>query len=389
MSSEKKSILFLLIIFFCFKTNQAQIVPFYPVEIFFCPAGRTNMIPGNDITLYSTFSSLKVILNKDLPAMPKFSNTIALVANLIKYHDLNFARDYHPFSLAPTLTTHFFATDIFTLGLDLLGNYEYLPGFKKKPVPPPNADTAGTEVFNYMNTRFRIRPFHYAIISPNIILQQVFTYGRSYNNEKVLKNGKKGPVYVKNDYSIIRYDLKAIYLTKFNTRMFLIPYYFKTQYFDIAVDENGVIDTTLAKLRETGFGFTFGMRYMTFTWGYAEGAFEIERNFDLAYGGNDYLKLKVNAKWENQYFTERFGYLLMFDFIRHIAQNPISDFKTNTDKLDNNLGQYEIRGDIMPIFNLNRNISIRPEFDLVYRNYRGDRKNSIKYRYWLHLHILL
>jgi hypothetical protein len=351
-------------------------VPFYPVEISLTPCGYTNSLPGNDPDLYTTFSSLKVVLNKDLPAGERFSNTITLIANIIKYHNLTKSRDYHPFSINPTVTTHFFATDIFTLGLDLIGNMEYLPGI--------NIDR---NTFNYRNYRFRIRPFHYVIMHPNVILQQLFTYGRSYNSDKSGRLNSQDKIeMVSNDYSVLRYELKAIYLSKFHTRFFLIPYYFQNQYYDIAIDAQKKIDLNLPKLNEEGFGCTVGMRYMTFSWGYAEGSFEYERNFDLTYGGNSYTKLKFNTRWENQYFTERFGYLGMLDLINHISEGNPVNFKESADGVQE-VGQLEFRVDIMPIFNINRNVSIRPEFDMVYRNFT-DRPDTIKNRYWLHLHVL-
>ncbi len=356
--------------------GSAQVVPFYPVEIFFCPAGYTNNLPGNKPELYSSFSSLKVVLNKDLPSSERFSNTVSLITNIIKYHNTTKSRDYHPFSLNPVLTSHFFATDIFTMGLDLAGNVEFLPGLD-----------LDRNTFNYQNYRFRVRPFHYVILHPNLIFQQAFTYGISHNTDKTARlNVNDKLEMVSNDYSILKYEFKTIYLSKFHTRFFFIPYYFRTQYSDVSINAIKKIDNTVPKLNEEGFGLTVGMRYMTFTWGFAEGSFEFERNFDMINDGNSYTKLKFNAKWENQYFTERFGYLLMFDLIRHVSEGDITDFKALSDTYQE-LGQLELRADVMPIFNLNRNVSLRPEFDCVYRNFT-DKPNTIKYRYWLHLHVL-
>lgn len=380
----------------------AQIVPYYPVEIFFCPAGYTNNIPGCDPDLYTTFSSLKVVLNKDLPSPEKFSNTIALVANIIKYHNMTESKNYHPLSLNPVLTTHFFATETFTLGLDIIGNMEFFPGTEIDPEivnsveynVQQNPELASEfkindhiTTFNYQNYRFRIRPFHYVILTPNIIMQNAFTVGRSYNSDKVARmNSSNKYERVSNDYWILRYELSTIYLTKFHTRIFLVPYYYKTQYYDMAINEKRQLDKNLPKLREDGFGCTIGLRYMAFQWGFVEGAFEYERNIDMTNGGNSYTKLKFNAKWENQYFTERFGYLLIFDYIKYLSEGDIIDFKDNTDP-ELKFGQREIRADVMPIVNLNRNISVRPEFDIVYREYT-DGQNTMKYRYWLHLHII-
>ncbi len=376
-----KSILKTIILFLTialFGTNvQSQVVPFYPIELFFCPVGYTNNIPGNPIGNYNTFSSFKMVLNKDLPAPERFSNTISIVSNIIKYHDVTKAVDYHPFALSPILTTHFFATDIFTLGMDVVGDVEFLPG-----------TNSGGSTFSYQNYRFRLRPFHYLIVTPSLIAQQVFTYGRSFNSDESARlNSDDQLELISNDYTIMKYQLKSIYFTKFHTRIFLIPYFFITQYHDIAINKQKKIDRSLQKLREEGYGLTFGMRYMTFTWGFAEGSFEVERNVDKATGGNTYTKIKLNAKWENQYFTERFGYLFSFDFIRHISDDNLLDLKNQFDG-DPQLGRIELRGDIMPIFNVNRNVSIRPEFDIIYRDFT-DRPSVTKYRYWLHLHVLL
>ncbi len=290
---------------FCITLN-AQIVPFYPVEIFFCPVGYTNSLPGCNPNLYTTFSSLKVILTKDLPYLNKISNNITFVTNIIKYHNFTQTRNYHPLSFNPTLTTHFFGSDIYTLGLDMIGDLEFLPRINYES----DLNHSLIRNFNFINYRFRVRPFHYVILTPNLILQQLFTFGRSYNSHTQLRQNSDNKLQsVSNDYSIFRADLKAIYFTKFHTRLFLVPYYFKTQYFDIAINKKKLIDKKLPKLREEGFGCTIGLRYMTFTWGVAEAAFEFEKNIDKTEGGNSYIKLKFSTKWENQYFTERFGYL--------------------------------------------------------------------------------
>jgi len=370
------SVLIFLPLLFLSSKGFSQLVPFYPIEIFFCPVGYSNGLPGCKPDLYSTFSSLKVVLNKDLPSLDKIGNTISFVANIIEYHDITKSRNYHPFSLAPTLTTHFFATDIFTLGIDLIGNMEFLPGLD-----------LNSNMFNYQNYRVRIRPFHYLILTPDLILQQLFTYGRSINSDKIARmNSQNRLELISNDYSLWKYELKLIYFTKFHTRIFFIPYAFQTQYDDVAVNEIMKIDKTIPKLNEEGFGLTLGMRYSTFTWGYAEGSFEYEKSIDRTYGGNSYDKFKFDAKWENQYFTERFGYLMMFQLAKHNSNSDLTDYKSFIDTYQE-LGQVEIRADVMPIFNINRNVSLRPEFDLVRRIYT-DKPNTTSYRYWLHLHVL-
>ncbi len=354
----------------------AQIVPFYPVEIFFNPCGYTNRLPGCKPDLYSTFSSVKVVLNKDLPSPEKFANTVSFVGNLELYHDITKSRDYTPLSLNPAIRTHLFLSDIFTPGLELNGNLEFLPG-----------TDGDTNTINIKNYRLRIRPFTYLAVAPNILLQQMATFGISKNSDSTQMIFGKDPKMVFRDYYVLKYDLTFIYFTPFHTRIFLAPYGFYNQFEDLpARSEDGTPDYNNPKLREAGFGCAIGFRYQTFTWGFTEGVFEVERNTDLIYDANSYTKLKFNTKWENQYFTERFGYLVMFDWIRHISKNFATGFPDETN-LTGELGQLEIRGDVMIILNLNRNVSLRPEFDLIYKTMPGNIKFT-KFRYWMHLHIL-
>lgn len=354
----------------------AQLVPYYPIEIFFNPCGYTNSIPGCKPDLYTTFSSLKVVMTKDLPSLPRLANTINFIGNVELYHNITKSRDYTPFSLNPALRTHFFANDIFTPCLEINGNIEFLPG-----------QDLNSNVFQYTNYRLRIRPFHYLIATPNLILQQIFTYGISYNTEKTALLNKNGaPQKVSRDYNLLKYEASAIYLSPFHTRIFLAPYLYQNQYDDIALATDGKIDMNRPKLREVGFGCAFGMRYKTFTWGYTEGVVEVERNVDVSDSANTYSKIKFSTKWENQYFTEKFGYLLGFDIMKHYFEQRIYNFITGTiDDLE--LGRLEIRVDVMPIININRNVSFRPEFDLFYRDVPG-KNDTKKFRYWLHLHIM-
>ncbi len=368
--------LFLILVSFSFKVCYSQIVPFYPIEIFFNPCGYTNSIPGCKPDLYTTFSSLKVVLNKDLPSTPKLTNTLSFVGNIELYHSITKSRAYHPFSLNPAIRTHFFMNDVFTPSLEVNGNVEFLPG----------VDLNGN-LFRYTNYRIRVRPFFYLIISPNVIFEQIFTYGKSYNTEKTAMATLNGPPeLVSRDYYIMRYEATGVYFSKFHTRFFLSPYVFKNQYYDLATAGNGKIDKSSPKLNEMGFGGAFGMRYSTFTMGYAEGVFEIERNLDVSSDANTYTKYKFTTKWENQYFTERFGYAVMFDVIRHDFVHAVYNFQAKTDD-EKELGRLEIRFDVMPIINLNRNVSVRPEFDLFYKDVPGP-NDTRKYRYWLHLHVL-
>ncbi len=365
------------LLFFYFVIDcRAQIVPYYPIEIFFNPCGYTNTIPGCKPNLYTTFSSLKVVLSKDLPSTQRLANTISFVGNTELYHNITKSRDYTPFSLNPVLRTHFFANDVFTPCLEINGNIEVLPGLD-----------LNRNIFKYTNYRLRIRPFHYLIVTPNLILQQIFTYGISYNTDKTaMLNVDNKLEKVSRDYNILRYEAIAIYLTPFQTRVFLAPYCFQNQYDDIALSTDGKIDLEQQNLRELGFGCALGLRYKTFTWGYTEGVIEAEKNIDVSNDANTYTKLKFSTKWENQYFTERFGYLLGFDIMYHFFEHEVYNFVIGTIE-DMELGRLEIRGDIMPIININRNVSLRPEFDLFYKDIPG--KNDIKkFRYWLHVHVM-
>lgn len=369
-----KSILIIFIAIRC----QGQIVPYYPIEVFFNPCGYTNTLPGCKPDLYSTFSSLKVVMTKDLPSLPRLANTIDFIGNVELYHNITKSRNYTPFSINPALKMHFFANDVFTPCLEINGSVEFLPGLD-----------LNRNIFRYTNYRLRIRPFHYFIATPNLILQQIFTYGISYNTDKTAMLNKDGALErVSRDYYLFKYEATMIYLTPFQTRIFLAPYCFQNQYDDIALANDGKIDKNRPKLREVGFGCALGLRYKTFTWGYTEGVVEVERNMDVSDSTNTYTKVKFSAKWENQYFTERFGYLLGFDIMKHYFKqtNRIYNFQATTiDETER--GRLEMRVDIMPIININRNVSLRPEFDLYYKDIPGT-NDMKKFRYWLHLHVM-
>ena len=160
--------------------SHSQIVPYYPVEVFFNPCGYTNSLPGCKPELYTTFSSLKVVLTKDLPSTQRLANTINFIGNVELYHNITRSRDYTPFSLNPALRMHFFANDIFTPCLEINGNMEFLPGLD-----------LNSNIFRYTNYRLRIRPFFYLIVMQNMILQQIFTYGISNNTAKTAMNNTK------------------------------------------------------------------------------------------------------------------------------------------------------------------------------------------------------
>lgn len=403
-----------LMFLLCVATSSfSQIVPYYPIEIFFSPLGYTNQLPGCNPDLYTTQSSLKIVLNKDLPSTERVNNTITILGNLDFIHSLNNARDYFPFMINPALRTHFFANDIFTLGLDINGNVENSPGIKKN-----------LRVFRSVNYRLRIRPFLYQIISPNLIFHQMLTYGVSKFDEKtgvegkittkvdtfkvnnangmetdsieIVKSASTEIFMVYRDYNVYKYEAKFIYFTPFHTRIFFVPFVFYNQYKDLpARDSSGVTDPTNIKLRETGGGFALGLRYSTFSWGFTEAAFEYERNVDLIHAANSYTKYKLSTKWENQYFTQRFGYMLMFNWIKHVSDNFATGFPEESN-ISGVLGQVEINLDVMPIINLNRNVSLRPDFYFIYKDLPSSGEETIKgredikkFRYSLHLHILL
>lgn len=376
------------VIFYVAITSKAQIVPFYPIEIIFSPCGYTNALPGAPVNEYTTFSSLKILMEKDLPSTERLSNTISFVGNIIRYHNITKARGFFPFSLNPTLRTHFFANDIFTLGLELNGNVESMSGLNIYTLDSSNTKKEVREIFKYSNYRIRVRPFHYLIINPNLIFRQIYTYGISYNTDKSSVSVGAGEYEkLSRDYTILKWDAVFILLTKFHTRFFLAPFCSGVQWKEIkAMSANGKPNKTNPPLNEIAYGASLGFRYTTFEWGYTEGVFEIEKNIDTYEKANSYIKYKINTKWENQYFTERFGYMFIFDLIKHDFTSPNREFNFGSVDTSEELGQMEIRFDVMPIVNLNRNVSVRPEFDMIYKRLPNDVLFK-KFRYWLHLHI--
>ena len=351
----------------------AQIVPNYPTEVFLGFVGYTNALPGCAPDVYTPFSSVKVVLQQDLPSTERLANIINFVGSYERYLNTTRAHDYHPLLLNPVLRSYFFTNDIFTVGLEINGTLESLPA----------TDEAG-ETFANPNYRLRFIPFHYLVATPNLIVQELLTLGFSRNADKTWIGTGAARI----DYNILKYEAKLTYLTTFHTRLFLASFVFSNQYTDLpARSADGTADMQNPKLRETGYGAATGLRYSTFRWGIVESVLEYEQNTDEVFGANTYSKFKFNAKWENQYFTERFGYTLIVDYIRHVSDKYATGFGEET-QLYETLARQEYRGDIMLILNLNRNVSIRPEFDILYRDLPGDR-TYLKYRYWLHLHVLL
>lgn len=400
LSSRLRMLILSMLLFIVSRTH-AQYVPFYPLEIYFNPFGYTNSIPGTAATEYTSFSSVKLLLDKDLPSFQKMVNTISFFGTVERYHSITKARDYFPLSLNPKLKTFLFIHSLVTPGLELNGNYEFLPAL----------DGNG-DIFNHKNYRLRIRPFLYLFVTPNLFINNIVTIGFSrYSDKSGIATGYKNvpalnadgslqldshgnPVQtlqqkftpIKKDYSIYKYEGEAIYITPFHVRFFVVPYVYFNLYDELpARSSDGAFNGDNPPLRERGIGSAFGLRYRTFRWGYAEGAIELERNIDEIFDYNSYVKLQGNVKWENQYFTDWFGFMLMADITRHFSTHTIQVFPEESETYGE-LGALEIRGDVMFIFNLNRNISIRPEYDLIYKelsNYQTFKKS----RFWMHLHI--
>ncbi|KMQ52747.1 hypothetical protein CHISP_0516 [Chitinispirillum alkaliphilum] len=398
-----KTLIIKLMLFLLWITGaDAQFVTFYPIEIYFNPVGYTNLIPGEQPDDYSTFSSVRLILDKDLPSFGNFANTISLFGSVERYHSITAANDFYPLSLNPVLKSFWFAHPLVTPGVEINTNYDFLPYFNSNG----NIERAS-------NFRVRARPFMYVFLTPNLFFNSKFTYGRSIYSkpnamnvgfsEVPMTNPDGSTVYddfgspkmtlypeiemIRNDYSIYRYDLETVYLLPFFTQLFISPYVFYNTYDELpARSADGSFKTDNPPLRERGFGAAVGMRTHSFRWGYGDGVFEYEKNFDDVFGHNSYHKLRFSTRWENQYFTERFGYRLLFDYTRHLSSHEVIGFSPETNEPET-LGATEIRGDMTMIFNLNRNVSIRPQYDFIYREFPQDRTMS-KSRYWLNLHVI-
>ncbi|MBN1984495.1 MAG: hypothetical protein JW795_23415 [Chitinivibrionales bacterium] len=355
---------------------RGQIVPFFPTEVFFTPIGFTNAIVGTDPKLYTPFSHLKVGLTKDVVTTEKYAFTVDAAASCAVYHHITKARDYIPLFGSGILRSHYFFNDIFTLGLELTAMGESLPG----------ADSLGM-VFHYNHYTLKVQPFFYLAVTPNLILQQLISITSSVNKGFEDRSPQQA-----NDYTLQKFELIVLYFTPYNTRFFGSPYLFSDRYLKLSAPAaNGKQALDNPPLRETGFGIATGARYEKSDWGYAEAACEYERNIDRIFGGNDYQKLKVSAGRENQFYRQWFGFMLMGDVAYYLFPNikaPLNPKNIDQTNPSGEVNQWEARLDVMPIYNINRNVSIRPEFDMIYR-----KKNSAdafrKYRFWLHLHILL
>ncbi|MBN2038134.1 MAG: hypothetical protein JW768_15440 [Chitinispirillaceae bacterium] len=344
----------------------AQYVPFYPIEVYYGFVGSTNSVPGCDPKLHATFSAVKVDMVKDLPSTKHLTNTFVFTGSIEHYHSHTGARTYFPFMVSPLLRSHFFATDIFTLGTEINGTLEFFP----------HIESTGN-ARRYNNYKARVRPFWYLIATPNAIVKMMATLGACRNSDKVGK-----------DYDIFKYELRTIFLMKHNTRLFAVPYLFNDAYHNLpARSGDGALNPGNPNLKEQGYGLTLGARHGSFRFGYSEAAFEYEKNVDMIYGANSYHKVKFISRWENHYFTERFGFLLMGDAARYISKEAVYGFPDPSRPAER-LGQVEIMADIMLIFNINRNVSLRPEYTKIYKHITGGNEYD-KDRYALNVHVFL
>lgn len=371
----------------------AAYAQFYPIEIFINPIGYQNQIPGAPIEDYTTFSALRVSLNKDLPSNKKVSNKIIFNGSGEWYHQAGKERDYFPFYLNTSIRSHLFLSDIITAGVDLNGNLESVFGIDKPLIGKyddpldslltlfQSDSTTILPIKMIYNRRGRLIPFFYIALTPDLLMYNGFTFGRSVYSEKYYRTIGM----TKNDYDILKAETKLIYFSPIHIRFFIAPYVYKNRYhYTTARDASGYENPNNPLLREEGYGSSFGARYSTFRWGYIEFQVELEKNIDKIFGSNDYKKILLNLKLENQYFTDRFGYIISTDFTRHYFSNFVTSTDVNDE--DGKLSDKVYRLDIMPIFNLSKNVSIRPQYDLTFKD--NDGTTRTKNRFWLHLHLL-
>jgi len=353
--------------------SHAQIVPYYPPEIWFGLVGYTNSLPGCPIGTYVPFSSVRALLQQDLPSPGPTGATLYFRGSYERYLQSTLARDYHPVSLDARLRLYVYANDIFTPGLEIIGDLDGIPGLDEE-----------YRIRNIRNTRLRFAPYHYLVPHPDVILKEYLSFGMSYNS--LASNNNSFMIY--NDRSIVLYGMRIIYLSPFHTRFFAEPYLFRNQYEALpARSSDGSFSIDNPALREQGMGVDIGFKYYNFRWGNVEGVLEFEKNDDMIFSANDYLKVKGSARWENQYFTRVFGYNLRLEYTRHMSDQAVFTTASADDPLGE-LATQEWIGDIEIILNLNRNVSFRPQCDLLYRE-SSISPETLKSRYWLNVHVIL
>ena len=342
--------------------SSAQLVD-YPIEVSFNPCGFGNRVPGQNPTFYGSFSSIRMALFKELVASKRYSNSLGIDASVDFYHTISKARDFNPAFTTVSSRSMFFISDIFSIGGELVGNIETIPGINKE-----------RNIFDLVNYRGRIRPFLYIVLTPDLILEEIFTIGFSTYADSSLSEVNPGVFgLVSNDYSIFKYEMTAIYLTSFNTRFFLTPYVFSDRYRNItARSADGKPNKNNPPLREDGLGCALGAKYTTVYWGFSEGAIEAEMNRDECFDANSYFKYRLYFKSENKFLTKKFGYSAMVSWAQHFSAkfkegDQILIGKLSTTSSTGQLGLKECVIDGLFIYNINRYLSIRPEYEYIYR----------------------
>ncbi len=345
---------YLLFVGVMYRPCTAQVIPYFPVEISFSPCGVSNQIPAqpNDV---STISSLRMVFFKEPLTTRRVSSSISFDGVLDFYHNLAKTRNYNPLYTNAVSNTMLFVNDIFTLGTEVIGNVVTEVGTDKN-----------NTIFNQFNYRARVRPFFFVVLTPDLILKEYTTIGMSRYGHKTKVPGVPYPI--KKDYDIYKAELNLIYFTPFKTRIFLSPYLYTNRYYEL-FKSNDTLMATMPALREEGIGCALGFLYTTPGWGFSMAAFEYERNVDKISGANNYHKLKAYTKWENIFLTDRLGYSIGLFWTSHMAdkEGNATGFGDNTNPTGE-LGQNELIIDIMPNFNFNKFLSIRPEYEFIYRD---------------------
>ncbi len=360
-----------------FAVAHAQIVSYYPPEVRFGLVGATNNLPGCSPDLYSPFSSARLVYHTPFLQFPRVTNTFYFQGTYQRYLSDLGSGNYNPFTFQPKLNTYFFVNDIFTAGLDMRGKIFSIPGMK-------NDNT----VFNIIRTNVYGGPFHYLFVTPDLIFREQLSFGISDNTDKTAF--QSGMYY--NDYSMLRYDGKLILLTPFHTRVLTNVYLFSNSFDDLpAATLEGDFKKNNPTLCERGYGIAAGAKYYHYRWGQPEFSIEYVRNFDRSFGSsvqgwNDYDKISVRFAWENQYFIRWFGYLFQTSFSQINADNDAMGM--TRENLFGKLWRYEAAGDIIAIFNINRNVSFRPEYDVLYQK-RAQSDPVIQNRFWLNINVII
>ncbi|MGM0461675.1 MAG: hypothetical protein ACQEQ4_04565 [Fibrobacterota bacterium] len=371
----------------------AQYAAFYPTEIYIGLAGLQNQVPGENADEFFPFSSLRLVLNEDLPG-PKFMDTkFSFDGGMEKFHHIGRHRGYTPIYVNPKITAHFFPADVVTAGVEFNVNYETLfaldlshtdSGASGGSLDPfyPDIQQNTNVVESLYDLRGRIIPFVYIAVTPDLLLYSALTTGRSSYSQPV----DRGFGAYKNDYTIYKVEAKSIYLTPFNMRFFVSPYIYRNTYTELpARDADGLPDPKNPLLREDGAGAAFGVRSDSYRWGYVELQGEIESNRDRIFGANNYQKIFASIKAENQYFTDLFGYIAGVEYTDFSFDGIVTTTETD-DGEDGILADETYRLDLMTIFNLNRVMSIRPQYDMIYKNVTDN--ETVKHRFWCHFHLL-